>query len=294
MAFDRTWSELVDWRLAGFDELRELGHGSHGRVVLARAHGTGSLVAIKYVTTAPRTLEAEARTLIRVANPHVARVHSYTSGPGDNAAIVLEAVNGHSLRRVLEENGTLPPEAALLVLKGSLLGLAAAHRVGVVHRDYKPANVIVQPDGLSKLVDFGVAVDTGTEGGAGTPAYMAPEQWERHPASPATDVYAATCVFYECVRGRRPFPATEAAGLRLQHTTQPPPLEELPEPLHPLVLRGMAKNPAERPADAADFVRLLDEVAGASYGPDWERRGLLALAGATAALATTALAAVGT
>lgn len=78
----------------------------------------------------------------------------------------------------------MAPEAALTVLKGSLLGLAAAHAVGVVHRDYKPANVVVQPDGTSKLIDFGIAVLTGQGSRAGTPAYMAPEQWQGGPASP--------------------------------------------------------------------------------------------------------------
>jgi serine/threonine protein kinase len=117
----------------------------------------------------------------------------------------MEAVNGVSLRDVLSGNpGPLPPEAALTVLKGSLLGLSAAHAAGVVHRDYKPANVLVESSGNSKLVDFGIAGLSGERTVAGTPAYMAPEQWHGAPASPATDVYSATCVFFECVTGGPP------------------------------------------------------------------------------------------
>jgi len=201
------------------------------------------------------------------------------------AAIVMEAINGVSLKAVLGENGALAPEAALLVLKGSLLGLAAAHAVGVVHRDYKPANVVVQADGLSKLVDFGVAVLAGEGSLAGTPAYMAPEQWRGEPCTPATDVYAATCVFVECVTGRRPYAGGERGALMHQHLNAPVGLDDVPEPLRPLVLRGMAKEPLERPAGAAAFVAELEAAAVAAYGSGWERQGVRALAAGAVALA---------
>ncbi|MBO2455116.1 protein kinase [Actinomadura barringtoniae] len=272
------------WRVEGFTEVRELGAGGQGRVVLARHATAGTPVAIKYLPpdADPRDIErlrGEALMLGRVDDPHVVRLYRFVTGEEGAAALVMEAVNGVSLKEVLAEHGAMEPEAALTVLKGSLLGLAAAHGIGVVHRDYKPANVVVQPDGVSKLIDFGIAASAGEGAAGGTPAYMAPEQWDRRPASTATDVYAATCVFFECVTGRRPYGS--AAG----HRTEPIPAEAVPEGLRDLITRGMAKSPAERPPGAAAFVRELETAASAAYGPSWEARGLRGLALAAAALA---------
>ncbi|NDU77107.1 protein kinase, partial [Actinomadura sp. DSM 109109] len=278
----------MDWRLTGFTEERELGRGAQGRVVLARHTESGTPVAIKYLTggdpAAVAGLRSEAQMLGRLTSPYVARLYQFVEGAG-GAAIVMEAVNGASLKEVLRENGALAPEAALLVLKGSLLGLAAAHAVGVVHRDYKPANVVVRGDGLSKLVDFGIAVLSGGSSISGTPVYMAPEQWRGEPAGPATDVYAATCVFVECVTGRRPFASADRAALMNQHLSAPVDVREVPGPLRPLVLQGMAKDPGERPPGAAEFVTRLESAAAAAYGGDWEQRGTRALAAAAVALA---------
>ncbi|WP_051468034.1 serine/threonine-protein kinase [Actinomadura oligospora] len=275
------------WRVPGFTTVRELGEGGQGAVVLARHDTAGTLVAIKYVASdADRAvLRHEAAMLGRTGSPHVARLFQLVE-TDEGAAIVMEAVDGVPLRTVLQREGALAPEAALAILKGSLLGLAAAHELGVVHRDYKPANVVVPPDGRSKLIDFGIAVTAGREsGGAGTPAYMAPEQWRRGVATPATDVYAATCVFFECVAGRRPFSGSLPV-LENAHLNEPPPVEAVPEALRPLVGHGMAKDPALRPPSAADFVTELEAVASAAYGPDWERRGVRALAASAAALAS--------
>ncbi|MFB9194194.1 serine/threonine-protein kinase [Actinomadura verrucosospora] len=277
----------MDWRLTGFTEERELGRGAQGRVVLARHTASGTPVAIKYLVGgdpgAVGALRSEAQMLGRLTSPYVARLYQFVEGE-HGAAIVMEAVNGASLKEVLREHGALAPEAALLVLKGSLLGLAAAHAVGVVHRDYKPANVVVRGDGLSKLVDFGIAVLAGGSSMSGTPVYMAPEQWRGEPASPATDVYAATCVFVECVTGRRPFATAERAALMNQHLTAQVDVREVPEPLRRLVLEGMAKDPGQRPPGAAEFVTRLESVAIAAYGSDWEQRGMRALAAAAVAL----------
>ncbi|MDL4821264.1 serine/threonine-protein kinase [Actinomadura opuntiae] len=280
---------MSGWRIEGYAEVRELGAGAQGRVVLARHERSGTPVAIKYLDAAAgederERLRREARMLGRAESPHVARLFRLVEGP-EGAAIIMEAVDGVSLRELLARHGALGPEASLSVLKGSLLGLAAAHALGVVHRDYKPANVVVPADGRSRLVDFGIATPAGQEaGGAGTPYYMAPEQWDRHTATPASDVYSATCVFVECVSGDRPFSGNRAELMRA-HRTGAVPVEAVPEPLRPLVARGMAKDPADRPPSAAAFVDDLERTALEAYGPDWETRGVRALAASAVALA---------
>ena len=172
------------------------------------------------------------------------------------------------------------------MLQGSLLGLAAAHRRGVVHRDYKPENVLINGAGASKLTDFGIAARAGDSPvPAGSLRYAPPEQFGGSPATPASDVYAATATFYECLTGRPPFTGDTAERLLYQHLSQPVPLEAVPGPLRPLVTAGLAKDPAGRPADGTALVAELRAVAGAAYGPDWENRGRSALAAAALLLA---------
>ncbi|MGV9235279.1 protein kinase domain-containing protein [Streptomyces nigra] len=279
------------WEVPGYTGSLELGSGASGRVVLAVHEETGVPVAVKYLSESLRTrpgfvhdFRAEARLLGGLESPYVTGLYEYVESP-QGAAIVMELVDGVSLRTLLTRQGPLTPEAALVVLKGSLLGLADAHQVGVVHRDYKPENVLVLPDGTSKLVDFGIAVDAGTDGGvAGTPSYMAPEQWTGAPASPAADVYAATATFFECLTGHKPFAGDNIAELALRHVEAPVPAEEAPEPVRDLVRRGLAKDPEQRPARAAEFVQELEAAAGAGYGPDWEERGRDRLAALVALL----------
>ncbi|MFI7504038.1 protein kinase [Streptomyces sp. NPDC049687] len=271
---------MSTWAVPGYSESLELGSGASGRVVLALHEPTGLPVAVKYLSESlrgrpgfVRGFRAEAELLGGLESPYVAGFYEYVEAP-EGAAIVMELVDGVSLRALLARQSPLSPESALAVLKGSLLGLADAHRAGVVHRDYKPANVLVTPEGGSKLVDFGIAVDAGIRAGvAGTPAYMAPEQWTGAPASPAGDVYAATATFFECLTGRKPYAGENLAQLALQHTEEPVPVDEVPEAVRALVRRGLAKRPAERPTDAAAFVTDLERAAVAHYGADWEERG---------------------
>jgi hypothetical protein len=278
------------WRVPGFAELAELGAGGQGRAVLVREERSGRVAVLKYVAyasdqTVLARFRQESALLKRVHSVHVARWYGHFEDVAD-AAILMEAVPGVSLRTVLAEHQRLTGEASLAVLKGSLLGLAAGHNADVVHRDYKPANVVVTADGQSKLIDFGVAVLAGSEaGGSGTPAYMAPEQWQTHTATRATDVYAATCVFFECVTGRQPYAAASQPLLRWAHTNAPIPVDAVDEALRPLIARGLAKAPRDRPAGAAEFVAELEATASAAYGTDWEERGIAALAASAATLA---------
>ncbi|MGE3662142.1 MAG: serine/threonine-protein kinase, partial [Pseudonocardia sp.] len=278
------------WHVPGYTEVRGLGSGGGGTVVEARSP-EGDPVAIKYLgpdlvaDEAFRTaFRAEAHLLCDLDSRHVVRLHEYVEC-AVGAAIVMELVDGPSLRALLADRGPVEPEAALALLKGALLGLAAAHAAGVVHRDVKPANILVGPDGSSRLADFGVATRTGgATDGSGTPAYMAPEQWQGGRASPRGDVYAATATFVECLTGRPPYPASDLATLRAQHLRAAVPTGAVPEAVRSLVLHGLAKHPADRPPDAPAFLAELERVAVDDYGEDWEERGRDGLARRVSAL----------
>ena len=279
------------WVVPGYTEQRELGHGASARVVAATRDDTGQQVAIKYL--APRLLRdpsfvarfrEEVELLASIDVPHVVRLFDYVEAPGEGAAIVMELVDGVSLHEMITRQGATSPESALVVLKGSLLGLAAAHQLGIVHRDYKPENVLVDGAGNSKLTDFGVAVKAGQRAPVGgTPLYMAPEQWNGEPATPASDIYAATAVFFECLTGQTPF-SGRLESLAMQHQTAPIPVGLFDQPLQALIERGLAKDPRDRPAHAVEFVAELNAVADGAYGADWEERGRSELGRRAAAL----------
>ncbi|WP_433527989.1 protein kinase domain-containing protein [Micromonospora sp. CA-263727] len=284
---------MTEWRLSGYTPVRRLGAGASGSVDLAVHDATGTPVAIKYLTGRHdddlfrAAFRDEARLLADIDDPYVCRLYEYVEAPG-GAAIVMELVNGVSLRQMLRAQGPTTPESALCVLKGSLAGLGAAHARGVVHRDYKPENVLVTAEGTSKLADFGIALPVGVSSGAsvtGTPRYMAPEQWTGAPVSPACDIYAATATFFECLTGHPPYDGRDLATLRQQHARAPIPTDPAPRPVHGLLRHGMAKRPADRPQPAQVFLATLEEVAAGAYGADWEERGLRELAQRAALLA---------
>ncbi len=186
------------WMLPGYDHIQKLGSGAE-RARLAGAASRDRNDGRREVLLVPslhasadfrQAYRTEAVLLAALDSPHITRLYEYVEGP-PGAAIVMEAVEGCSLRDLLkQEQEAATPEAALCILKGSLLGLAAAHEAGVVHRDYKPANVLVTSTGMSKLVDFGIAARAGERPeAAGTPLYMAPEQFHGAPASPEADVW---------------------------------------------------------------------------------------------------------
>ncbi len=279
------------WAVPGYAVERELGQGTSGRVVAAVDDETGQRVAIKYLSPAMvsnqgflRRFRVEAQQLRGLDVPQAVRLLDYIEQPGQGAAIVTELVDGVSLREILARQGPAGPEAAVAVLKGGLLGLGAAHRLGFGHRDYQPGNVLVDTAGRVRLTDFGVAVRAARQLlSPGTPQYLAPERWDGAPPGPATDIYAATAVFFECLTGMAPF-SGDLTELEEQHWNAAPPADRVDAPLRRLIARGMAKDPAGRPQSAIAFVAQLEAQAGHAYGPDWEDRGRRQLAERVAAL----------
>jgi eukaryotic-like serine/threonine-protein kinase len=212
----------------------------------------------------------EARAAARLA--HVNAVAVYDQGTdGGHVFLVMELVRGRTLRELLGEHGRLPAEAAVSVLEPVLAVLAAAHRLGLVHRDVKPENVLLSDDGVIKVADFGLvravaAGSTSTQSGVvfGTAGYLAPEQVAHGRADPRSDVYSAGILLYELLTGSAPYTGDSAVAVAYRHVHDDVPAPSrtvpgLPPELDQLVLRATRRNPDARPADAGAF---LAELAG--------------------------------
>jgi len=281
-----------EWTVPGYAEERLLGRGVSGRVVAAVNKATGERVAIKYFnvnlvlrdTDFLREFRSTAERLKFLESTHIVRIFDYVEQPGRGAAIVMALVEGVSLREMIERRGPLGAEAALVVLKDSLLGLAAAHSLPLPHGDLKPDNVLIDAKGWCTLTDFGIALKTSKRmTAAGTPAYMSPELWNGASSAPTTDIYAATAMLCESVTGKPPFSGW-LSQMRRRHKFAPVPLDRFDQPLQDLIASGMAKDPADRPQSARSFVHDVEARATDSYGPDWEDRGRAELGERAAAL----------
>src|SRR5437763_5947091 len=180
----------------------------------------------------------EAKHTAALSHPGIANVYDYGEF-GDTAYLVMELVNGQPLSHVLANDGPLAPGRTLDIVGQAALALQAAHDAGVVHRDVKPGNLLLRPDGVVKVTDFGIAraVDAApvTQTGlvVGTAAYLSPEQAAGKPVTPSSDVYALGVVTYECLTGRRPFDDASPVAVAMAHIGTKPPA--LPKDTPPLV-----------------------------------------------------------
>ncbi|MFF5264162.1 serine/threonine-protein kinase [Actinomadura viridis] len=269
---------MVDgWTVPGFTHVQELGGGACGRVMLALDDLTQTKVAIKYLDPRLNGDEAflsryrgVARRLSQLEDPNVVDFYELVESP-QGTAIVMERVEGFGLRRMIATQGPTGPLAALAIISGTLLGLAAAHAKDIVHGTLRPSEILIDEDGNCRLVDFALA-SAGTEAQT-APAYAAPELWGGAPPGIATDLYAATAIFYECLTGRPPFTGRSQSAIAKAHREAPIPVEEVPGPLRDLIAKGLAKDPGDRPGSAADFLGAVEDAAVAAYGPAWLAQG---------------------
>ncbi|MHA4776676.1 serine/threonine-protein kinase [Streptomyces sp. MSC1_001] len=246
-----------------------IGRGGMGEVWQATDEVLGRSVAVKLMlaqSTDPSAgdrFRLEAQTAARLSHPHVVGVFDFGTWDG-KLFLVMELVEGDSLAGSPSDALVLPPERVAVVAAHAAAGLAAAHRQGVVHRDIKPGNLLVDGDGTVKLADFGIArfVDdpsaalTTTGQIVGTGLYLAPERALGQPASPASDVYSLGCVLYQLLTGRPPFRADTATALLYQHidTAPVPPGRlgvALPSEFEAYLLSLLAKQPEQRPSAQA-------------------------------------------
>ncbi len=215
--------------------------------------------------------QMEARTVARLKDPGLVAV--YDQGlDARHPFLVMELIEGGTLRELLAERGPMPPHAVVAVLRPVLGGLAAAHRAGLVHRDVKPENVLISDDGDVKIADFGLvravaaAGITSTSVILGTAAYLSPEQVSDGNAGPRSDVYSAGILTYELLTGRAPFTGDTALSVayqRLDHDVPQPStvIDGVPTQFDALVARATARNPAGRYADAIEMADAVDAIA---------------------------------
>ncbi|MER7504028.1 protein kinase [Nonomuraea pusilla] len=197
--------------------------------------------------------QGEARAMATINHSGVVDVYDYGVS-GDNVYLVMKFVDGEPLDRLLARLGRIPPQAAMELIAQAASALQAVHDQGIVHRDVKPGNLLVQRDGTLVLTDFGIArsdlANRLTDAGMvlGTAAYCAPEQAEGAPVTPAVDLYALGVVAYECLAGQRPFDGDSPVTIALKHIREaPPPLPaDIPQPVRALVERALSKDPARR------------------------------------------------
>jgi serine/threonine-protein kinase len=252
---------------------RHVGSGGMGTVYLARDEVLDRNVAVKAVHAEPdsehgRRIMREAKLGAGLRHPHLVTVYDVAPQEG-SILLITEYVDGQTLADALRR-GPFDPARALEVLRAVAGALDHAHEQGIVHRDVKPANVLLGEGGRAKLADLGIATAadatkiTRTGGTLGTVAYMAPEQFEPGPATPAVDVYALAAVAFEMLAGRRPYPGATAFEVfeRLRAGGSPPDVLEARPDLPPAVgdalAHGMATDPAARPATAGALVDELE------------------------------------
>lgn len=219
--------------------------------------------------------QAEARNTAALHHPGIAQVFDFgetaADGSGHTTAfLVMELVPGEPLSAVLSRQGSLSPDEAADVVAQAAAAIDVAHGHGIVHRDVKPANILVTPDGTVKVTDFGIARAgdavplTHTGQVVGTPHYLSPEQAQGRPATPASDVYALAVVLYECLNGRRPFVADSNVAVAMQQIQDPvPPLpDSVPAGLAAITMQALAKEPGDRPASAGELAARLRNPPG--------------------------------
>jgi eukaryotic-like serine/threonine-protein kinase len=219
--------------------------------------------------------EREARSAARIDHPAVVDVHDQGECAGFDGPVtflIMELVEGGTLRDVLRARGAIGVPAAFAVLEPVLAGLAEAHRLGLVHRDVKPENVLVSGAGEVKVADFGLVTAAAQAGTShvgmimGTPAYLSPEQVETGSADARSDVYAAGVLLYELLVGQPPYTGDTAISVAYRHVNSDVPAPsviagDVPPELDELVARATRRDPAARPADAGALLVELRRVA---------------------------------
>lgn len=246
-----------------------LGSGGMGEVYRADDVKLGQTVALKFLPARlardPILLERlhdEVRLGRQIAHPNVCRIYDIVDW-NDSHFVAMEYVDGEDLSRLLKRIGRLAHDKAVEIARGMAAGLAAAHAKGILHRDLKPANVMIDSRGDARLMDFGLALAAGEDDAtiSGTPAYMAPEQFEGEPATVQSDLYALGLVMYELFTGTRAHNARtmpeRLRDLTSEITTPSSLIRDINASVERIILRCLANDPSQRPRSARDVIQAL-------------------------------------
>src|SRR6266498_3255271 len=285
--------------------VRKLGTGGMANVYLAEDQELGRRVAIKMLDDRHaqddqfvERFRREAKNAAGLSHPNIVSI--YDRGESEGAYyIAMEYLEGKTLKELLVVRGPTPIRVAVDYTRQILAALAFAHRNGLVHRDIKPHNVIVAPDGRLKVTDFGIArsgTSQMTEAGSiiGTAQYLSPEQAKGAPVTPASDIYSVGIVLYEMLTGSVPFTGDTPLEIAMKHLSAipEPPSEkrrEIPHELDSIVLRALAKDPADRYQSAEEMDADLARAArGHAVAPETEEAATQVLRGAGAMTLSTA------
>jgi eukaryotic-like serine/threonine-protein kinase len=264
-----------------------LGSGGMCNVYSASHTGMGKQFAVKVLrhelAADPKVaerFEQEARAASSIHHPHAINVVDYGHDESGQPFIVMDLVKGETLGELLRNSGPLTTERTANILRQACGALEAAHKVGVIHRDIKPDNIIIaRYDGSDwvQVVDFGVAKIledvrgraslTGANIIVGTPRYMSPEQCEEKPVDARSDIYSLGVVLYEMLSGEAPFEGSSSTRLLVAHASEPPPplrekRPDLPAEVEAVVMSALDKDPAQRPQSAAELTRMFETAAG--------------------------------
>ena len=279
--------------------------GGMGEVWAATDTILGRTVAVKLLIPALseqsgflERFRAEARCSAALHHANITTVFDYGEDAG-SAYLVMELVSGQPLSRVISECAPMSAPATASILIQAANALEAAHQGGIVHRDVKPANILITPDGTAKLTDFGISrlVNTAplTQTGQilGTAQYLSPEQAMGQSATASSDIYALGVIGHEMLTGQPPFNADTLVATAVAHLNQPPPPlpETVPVGIRNVIIAALAKNPADRPATAADMAHALG-VPDAAFASGAPVAGALALAAPALSARTQAMVAL--
>jgi len=267
-----------------FEILDEIGHGGMGVVYRARQISLDRIVALKMLSANlvedkefRERFRQEAKIIARLTHPNIIHVYDiYDVEEKDGwFCIVMEFLEGRSLREVLRESGRLPVERAIGVAEQMATGLAYAHSEGIIHRDVKPDNIMMLRNDQVKIMDFGIAqlrgstIQTQTGVSMGTPQFMSPEQAAGKTVDARSDLYSLSVVIYAMVTGQLPFSGDSPVMIALKHIQEPPPRPSqinpaIPPALDLIILKGMAKRPEDRYQSADEFRKALSRFGAAT------------------------------